>query len=42
MPLPTSRDVSQATRALQLQSRGMLNRNMQSQRNESPVEILGE
>jgi tetratricopeptide (TPR) repeat protein len=39
MPLPTSRDVSQKTRALQLQSRGLLNRNMQSQRNDSPIEI---
>lgn len=39
MPLPTSRDVSQSTRSLQLQSRGMLNRNMQSQRNDSPIEI---
>jgi tetratricopeptide (TPR) repeat protein len=39
MPLPTSRDVSHETRALQLQSRGMLNRNMQSQRNDSPIEI---
>ena len=37
--LPTSRDASQATRSLQQQSRGLLNRNMQSQRNEPPVEI---
>lgn len=42
MPLPTSRDASQATRSLQHQSRGMLNRNMQSQRNDSPVEIVAE
>jgi tetratricopeptide (TPR) repeat protein len=42
VPLPTSRDVSQATRALQQSSRGMLNRNMQSQRNESPIEIVDE
>lgn len=42
MPLPTSRDVSRTTRALQLESRGMLNRNMQSQRNDSPVEVVGE
>lgn len=39
MPLPTSRDVSQTTHALQRQSRGMLNRNMQSQRNDSPIEF---
>lgn len=38
--LPTSRDVSQTNRSLQMQSRGMLNRNMQSQRNDSPVEII--
>jgi hypothetical protein len=38
--LPTSRDASQTTRALQLQSRGMLDRNMQSQRNESPLESV--
>jgi tetratricopeptide (TPR) repeat protein len=38
--LPTSRDASQTTRALQLQSRGMLDRNMQSQRNESPIESI--
>jgi len=41
-PLPTSREVSQATRALMQQSRGMLNRNMQSQRNDSPVEIVAQ
>jgi len=39
LPLPTSRDVSQKSRTLQLQSRGLLNRNMQSQRNESPIEL---
>jgi tetratricopeptide (TPR) repeat protein len=38
--LPTSRDVSQATRSLQMQSRGMLNRNMQSQRNDAAVEFV--
>jgi tetratricopeptide (TPR) repeat protein len=38
--LPTSRDVSQTNRSLQTQSRGMLNRNMQSQRNEAPVEFI--
>lgn len=38
--LPTSRDVSQTNRSLMMQSRGMLNRNMQSQRNDSPVEII--
>lgn len=38
--LPTSRDASQTTRALQLQSRGMLDRNMQSQRNDSPIESI--
>lgn len=38
--LPTSRDVSQTNRSLQVQSRGMLNRNMQSQRNDSPVEFV--
>ncbi len=42
MPLPTSRDASQAIRSLQLQSRGMLNRNMQSQRNDSPIESVSE
>lgn len=38
--LPTSRDVSQANRSLQMESRGMLNRNMQSQRNDAPVEFI--
>jgi len=36
-PLPTSRDASQATRALQLHSRSLLGRNMQGQRSESPA-----
>jgi Flp pilus assembly protein TadD len=34
----TSRDVSRVTRALHEDSRGMLNRNMQSQRNDAPVQ----
>jgi tetratricopeptide (TPR) repeat protein len=37
MPLPTSREAGRATRSLQLEARGMLNRNMQSQRNDPPV-----
>ncbi|MDX1944569.1 MAG: tetratricopeptide repeat protein [Pirellulaceae bacterium] len=35
MSLPSSRDVSRTSRALQMESRGLLNRNMQSQRNDS-------
>jgi tetratricopeptide (TPR) repeat protein len=39
VPLPTSGNASRTTRALQMQSRGMLNRNLQSQRNESVGEF---
>jgi len=39
-PLPTSRDASQTTRALLNQSRGMLERNMQSQRNDEQAEFV--
>ena len=35
MPLPSSRDASRTNRALQMESRGLLNRNMQSQRNDA-------
>jgi Flp pilus assembly protein TadD len=38
-PLPTSGTASRATRALHMQSRGMLDRNLQSQRNEPVVEF---
>lgn len=37
MPLPSSRQAGQATRALFKESRGMLNRNMQSQRGDTPT-----
>jgi Flp pilus assembly protein TadD len=37
----TSRDASRVTRALHQESRGMLNRNMQSQRNDEPTPDVG-
>ncbi len=40
--LPTSRDVSQAMRSMHTRSRGMLSRNMQSQRSDPPVELVQE